>query len=302
MDFFPQPSAAELAGFRPCKRCRPDSTNPQVGIVQEACKYIAANLDTRITLQRLAKHLGYSPFYLQRLFKKTLGVTPQQYQATLRAANFKANLRQTKKVTSAAYDSGYGSSSRVAETATPQLGMTPASYGKRGKGAKIAYTIFDCEIGKILLAATQRGICSLQIGSSSAELDRELREEFSAAELYRDTASLSAHVEAVRKCIAGHNTALQLPLDIRATAFQSSVWSALREIPLGSVQPYQHVAASIGHPRAHRAVARACAANPVALLIPCHRVVPKSGGDGGYRWGRERKAALLANERKSRRG
>jgi len=250
-----------------------------------------------VTLPQLAKHLGYSPFHLQRAFKKPLGVTPQQSTAARRVGSFRSNLRSTAKVVDAAYDTGSSSSSRVSESATPLLGMTPASYGKNGKGAKIAYAIFDSELGKVLVAATERGVCSLKFGASASALERGLREEFPAADLHRDDARLTSHISAVRRCIAGQNAALQLPLDIRATAFQTLVWSALRQIPAGSVQLYEQVARSIGHPRAHRAVARACASNNVALLIPCHRVVPKSGGDGGYRWGNERKTALLAAER-----
>jgi AraC family transcriptional regulator, regulatory protein of adaptative response / methylated-DNA-[protein]-cysteine methyltransferase len=303
VDFFPQPAAAERAGFRACKRCRPNTEDTQATVIREACKFIDANLDSRVTLPRLAKHVGYSPFHLQRIFKKGLGITPQQYQASRRLASFKSDLRKSAKVVDAAYRSGYSSSSRVSENATPQLGMTPASYGKKGKGARIAFTVFDSELGKVLIAETSRGLCCVKIGSSSAELERELREEFSAAEIRRDDSALASHATAVRKCIAGQNTALRLPLDIRATTFQSQVWQALRQIPLGSVLEYSEVARTIGHPRAHRAVARACAANPVALIVPCHRVVPKSGqrgkDDGGYRWGRERKAALLKAERRS---
>lgn len=304
VDFFSRPDAAERAGFRACKRCRPNAESPQAEIVREACTFIDANLESRVTLARLAKRLGYSPFHLQRIFKKTMGVTPQQYQASRRVASFKSNLRRSPKVVDAAYDSGYSSSSRVSENATPQLGMTPASYGKKGRGAKIAFSIFNSEIGKILIAETTRGLCSVKLGNSAAELERELREEFNAADIRRDDAGLAAHANAVRGCIAGQNTALQLPLDVRATAFQAQVWSALREIPRGEVREYAEVAKSIGHPRAHRAVARACATNPVALVVPCHRVVPRSGARsenaGGYRWGRERKAALLKAERRAR--
>src|SRR3954469_16563517 len=298
VDFFAQPSAAERAGFRACKRCRPDSVSPQTTIVEAACKFIDSHLDTRVTLPQLAKHLGYSPFHLQRVFKSTLGVSPQQYQAARRVLSFRANLKNSTKVVDAAYDAGYSSSSRVSESATPLLGMTPASYGKNGKGAQITYAIFDSELGKVLVAVTQKGVCSLRFGASAAELDRTIREEFSAAEIHRNDSALTSQITAVQRCIAGRSAALQLPLDIQATAFQRLVWSALRRIPIGSVQHYEQVARSIGSPRAHRAVARACASNPVALFVPCHRVVPKSGGDGGYRWGSERKAALLTAERK----
>lgn len=302
VDFFSKPDAAERAGFRPCKRCRPNSANPQLAIVEEACKFIDAHLDTRVTLPQLARFAGYSPFHLQRMFKKTLGISPQQYQAARRVSDFKSNLRSAAKVVDAAYDSGYSSSSRVAESATPQMGMTPASYGKDGEGAKITYAVIETELGKVLIATTERGICSLRFGTSAAELKRELHEEFSAAEIERDDAALKGQADAVRRCIAGQSASAQLPLDIWATAFQRLVWSTLREIPAGSTRHYEDVAKQIGHPRAHRAVARACATNPVALLVPCHRVIPKSGDDGGYRWGGERKTVLLANERGRVRG
>lgn len=295
VDFFAQPAEAERAGFRACKRCRPNAAHPQQNIVAEACKFIESHLDARVTLPQLSKHLGYSPFYLQRLFKKTLGITPQQYQSTRRVADLRSGLRGTTTVADAAYGAGYSSSSRLYENAAPRLGMTPASYGKKGRGASITYSIFDSRLGKMLIAATQHGVCSLKFGDSAAELRNGLRQEFAAAQIRRDNAALTKYVAAVRRCIAGQ-TPTHLPLDIQATAFQGKVWAALRCIPCGSVHHYEDVARSIGRPRSHRAVARACASNNVALLIPCHRVVPKAGGDGGYRWGRERKAALLKAE------
>ncbi len=300
VDFFAQPSAAERAGFRACKRCRPNTQNPQAQIIEAACKFVDEHLDSRVTLSQLAKYTGYSPFHLQRLFKKTLGISPQQYQAQRRLANLKSGLRRNGKVTDAAYDAGYSSSSRLYEKGTSQIGMTPASYGKNGAGAQIAYTIFDCELGKVLVAKTEQGICSLRFASSAAELERELRAEFSAAEIARKDSALTSTVSTVRRCIAGQASARQLPFDVQATAFQRLVWAELQRIPAGGTRTYEDVAKRIGHPRAHRAVARACAANHVAVLIPCHRVVPKAGGDGGYRWGRERKAALLNAERKTR--
>ena len=298
VDFFAQPSAAENAGFRACKRCRPNAAHPQAAIVEAACRFVDAHLDSRVTLSQLAKHTGYSAFHLQRMFKKTLGISPQQYQAQRRLATLKSGLRANGKVIDAAYDAGYSSSSRLYEKGTSQMGMTPASYGKNGAGAKIVYTIFDSDLGKVLVAKTERGICSLRFASSAAELERELRAEFRAAEIARNDSALTAAVSAARRCLAGHNAARQLSFDVQATAFQRLVWAELQRIPAGGTRTYEDVARSIGSPRAHRAVARACASNHVAVLIPCHRVVPKSGGDGGYRWGRERKAALLKAERK----
>ena len=300
VDFFAQPSAAERAGFRACKRCRPNSANPQAAIVEAACKFVDSHLDSRVTLSQLAKHTGYSPFHLQRMFKKTLGISPQQYHAQRRLSNLKSGLRTNGKVIDAAYDAGYSSSSRLYEKGTSQIGMTPASYGKNGAGAQIAYTIFDSDLGKVLVAKTERGICSLRFASSAAELEKELRAEFSAADISRNDSALTSTVSTVRRCLAGGSAARQLPFDVQATAFQRLVWAELQRIPSGGTRTYQDVAQSVGHPRSHRAVARACASNHVAVLIPCHRVVSKSGRKtndaGGYRWGKERKAALLKAE------
>jgi AraC family transcriptional regulator of adaptative response/methylated-DNA-[protein]-cysteine methyltransferase len=299
VDFFAKPAAAEKAGFRACRRCRPNGVHPQLDIVHVACKYIDSHLDQRVTLAGLSKHLGYSPFYLQRLFKRTLGITPQEYQSTQRLANFKSNLRMSDNVTEAIYQAGYGSSSRLYEHATQKLGMTPCSYFNKGKGAKITFTIFDTALGNALMATTSKGVCSIQFGRSISALEADLRAEFSAAELHRDDKALANISAMLSKYISGQEHALNFPLDVRATAFQQLVWNALRQVPRGKTVSYSEVAKQIGAPRAHRAVARACASNPVAVAIPCHRVIHNDGNEEGYRWGNKRKSALLEAERSS---
>jgi len=297
VNFFSKPQAAERAGFRACRRCQPNNVHPQANIVHEACKFIDSHLEQRVTLAALSKYLGFSPFHLQRLFKKVLGITPQEYQSTQRLASFKTNIRKSGNVTNAIYESGYGSSSRLYEHATAKLGMTPASYLNKGKGAHITFSTFGTPLGKMLLATTGKGVCSIQFGSSSAALETTLREEFSAAEISHDDAALAGISAMLVRYIEGRDLALNFPLDIQATAFQRVVWSALRRIPRGKTKSYADIAKQIGKPHSHRAVAMACASNPVALAIPCHRVIHKSGNLDGYRWGTKRKSALLNNER-----
>lgn len=295
--FFARPSAAEKAGFRACRRCQPNGVHPQKEIIQAACKFIDSHLDGRVTLAAMSKHLGFSPFYLQRLFKKVLGITPQQYQSTQRLANFKSNLKRAGNVTDAIYQAGYGSSSRVYESATEKLGMTPCSYLNHGKGAKISYTIFDTPLGKVLLAATEKGVCSIQFGSNTSSLEISLRDEFSAAEITRDDSALAGLSKTLVKYIEGRELSLDFPLDIQSTAFQRLVWTALRNVPRGKTRSYAEIARQIGKPNSHRAVARACASNPVAVAVPCHRVIHSDGRADGYRWGNKRKSALLKVER-----
>jgi AraC family transcriptional regulator of adaptative response/methylated-DNA-[protein]-cysteine methyltransferase len=297
VDFFARPSAAEKAGFRACRRCQPNGVHPQKGIIHAACKFIDTHLDERVTLAAMSKHLGFSPFYLQRLFKKMLGITPQHYQSTQRLANFKSNLKKSGNVTDAIYQAGYGSSSRLYENATEKLGMTPCSYLNHGKGAKISYTIFDTPLGKLLLAATEKGVCSIQFGSNTSSLEMGLRDEFSAAEITQNDSALAGLSKTLVKYIEGRELSLNFPLDIQATAFQRLVWTALRNVPRGKTQSYADIARQIGKPHAHRAVARACASNPVALAVPCHRVIHRDGRADGYRWGNKRKSALLKTER-----
>jgi AraC family transcriptional regulator of adaptative response/methylated-DNA-[protein]-cysteine methyltransferase len=296
--FFREREAAERAGFRPCKRCKPDAADgpdPNAQLIEKVCRYIDAHPDEPVTLETLGRALAISPFYLQRTFKAHTGITPRAYADSRRLQSLKTGLREGHSVTRSLYDAGYGSSSRLYEKASSQLGMTPARYRKQGFGITIQYAIAATPIGKMLLAATDRGICSIRFGDAEATLESELRIEYPKAEIVRSDRRLGEQVKALRAIIQGESK-IALPMDIQATAFQRQVWQALQAIPRGATKSYSKIAADIGHPKAARAVARACAANPVAVVIPCHRVVREDGSLGGYRWGLERKRKLLSLE------
>ena len=303
--FFATTDAAREAGFRACKRCRPDAgpaaADPWIEKVRRACVYLS-NVEGHPALATLAERLGGSPYHLQRNFKRIVGVSPREYAEACRLRKVKGRLRQAGDITAAMLDAGYGSSSRFYERAVPKLGMAPSVYRRGGAGMQIGYTIVDsanASLGRLLVAATPRGICAVAMGSSGAELTRALEREYPAATITADAGSLADWTKAILAHLAGRAPRLDLPLDVQATAFQWQVWQALASIPYGETRTYAEVAASIGKPRAARAVARACATNPVALAIPCHRVVPAAGGEGGYRWGVGRKKALLKSERRS---
>jgi AraC family transcriptional regulator of adaptative response/methylated-DNA-[protein]-cysteine methyltransferase len=299
VSFFALPEAAEQAGFRPCLRCRPrhaTAIDPKVELVQRACDLIAA-ADESLTLTHLSEQLGISSFHLQRTFKKIVGISPRQYAESKRAKKFKANVREGQPITSAMYDAGYGSSSRLYERSTAELGMTPATYSRNGRGAFINYAVAECDLGYLLVAATEKGICAVRLGSTETELETDLREEFSAARVARDEGQLREWVGQILEHLAGRRPDLNLPLDVQATAFQRLVWEALQAIPYGSTRSYAQVAQAIGRPTAVRAVARACATNPVALVVPCHRVIGSDKSLSGYRWGPERKKRLLDQEK-----
>jgi AraC family transcriptional regulator, regulatory protein of adaptative response / methylated-DNA-[protein]-cysteine methyltransferase len=301
--FFPVPAAAQLAGFRPCRRCRPagpERPDPRVPLVREACRLIDAHPDEPARLATLAGRVGATPHQLLRAFRGVLGISPRQYGDARRLERFKTRLKERKKVSPALYEAGYSSPSRVYERTHAQLGMTPAAYGRGAPGTRIAYTVAPCPLGRLLVAATERGICRIGLADATEALEADLREEFPGAELRRDSGELTRWVEAILRYLDGRLEPLDLPLDVRATAFQRRVWEALRKIPYGRTRSYAEIARSIGRPRATRAVARACATNPAALVIPCHRVVRADGELGGYRWGSERKRALLENERAKR--
>jgi len=296
--FFRARAAAEHAGFRACKRCKPEAagaSDPNAQLVEKVCRYIETHPDEPVTLEALSRALGMSPFHLQRTFKARTGITPRAYADSRRLDSLKAGLREGHSVTRSLYDAGYGSSCRLYERASSQLGMTPSRYRKQGAGETIHYAIAATPIGRMLLAATDRGVCSIQFGDSEAKLERELGVEFPKAEIIRSDRKLGAQVKALRAIIQGENKT-PLPLDIQATAFQRRVWEELQSIPRGATKSYSKIAADIGHPKAARAVARACATNPVAVAIPCHRVVREDGAMGGYRWGVDRKQKLLALE------
>jgi len=298
--FFDTPADAEHAGYRACRRCRPDqaiAADPWVEKIRRACVYLA-NVDGHPSLASLASRLGGSPYHLQRNFKRLVGVTPREYAEACKLRKVRAGLRQGSDVTGAMFDAGYGSSSRFYERAAPKLGMSPTVYRRGGAGSTIRHAIVDSPLGLLLVAATARGICAVRMGSSRAALLDTLTREYPRATHVAGDAALERWTAEILEHLEGRQPRLDLPLDIRATAFQWQVWQALASIPYGETRSYADVAGAIGRPTAVRAVARACAANPVAIAIPCHRVVPASGGIGGYRWGAERKQALLAAERR----
>ncbi len=300
--FFPSCAAAELEGFRPCRRCRPRERSPHAALVLGVCRWIQEHLEERNDLSSLARRVGLSPFHLQRIFKRSLGITPRQYLDGCRFEAFKNKLRQASSVTEAVYAAGYGSSSRAYERTGARLGMTPSHYRGGGKEIGIRYATVACPLGRLLIAATERGICAISLGDRDALLEASLRKEFPAAKIRRDRHGLGLAVQAALRYLNGSHSRLDLPLDVRATAFQWRVWSALRSIPRGQTRSYSQIANAIGQPRAIRAVAHACAANPAALLIPCHRAIRSDGQLGGYRWGLKRKQQLLHRENTSVRG
>lgn len=298
--YFRNRESAERAGFRACKRCKPDVAAGQAGnwdAVEKVCRYIDAHPGEPATLDVLSRALGMSPFHLQRTFKTLTGITPRAYADSRRLLALKVGLRQGHSVTRSMYDAGYGSSSRLYERAASQLGMTPSRYRKQGAGVKIRYAIGSTPIGRVLIAATAQGVCSIQFGDSDAALESAMRAEFPKAAFDRTDREMAAHLRTIRDLIQGQGSELP-PLDIQATLFQRLVWEQLQTIPRGLTKSYSEVARAIGHPRAARAVARACATNPVAVAIPCHRVVREDGDMGGYRWGIARKQKLLKLERR----
>lgn len=297
--FFELPEAAEQAGFRACLRCRPERArvlDPQVELVRRVCRLLDASESEPLKLAELATRTGVSIFHLQRTFKRVMGISPRQYLAARRIGNFKTLVRKGDSVTNALYDSGFNSSSRLYENAAEELGMTPATYSRGGRGANINYTIVDSCMGRLLVAMTERGVCAVRMGDRDRELERDLQLEFPHARINRDDAVLHATVQKILKHLDQHDPRLNLPLDVVATAFQRQVWEKLRAIPYGQTVSYGDVARALGKPGAVRAVGRACATNPVALVIPCHRVVREDKSLGGYRWGLSRKRKLLEQE------
>jgi AraC family transcriptional regulator of adaptative response/methylated-DNA-[protein]-cysteine methyltransferase len=303
VQFFLRPEQAEQAGYRACLRCRPKSSsgNTLSDSVKAICRFIEQHLDEPLTLGRLGREFRQSPFHLQRRFKQVLGITPRAYADSCRLRLLKRNLQAGDSVTRAMYDAGYGSSSRLYEKTASHLGMTPDKYRRGAIAAAIRYTCADSPLGRMLIAATERGICSIQFASTDDELLEGLKHEFPFASRKLDDGGLRSWVNALLRHLRGEDldSSSSLPLDIRATAFQRRVWTYLQSIPFGATRSYSEVAKAIGRPGAVRAVARACATNPVAVAIPCHRVVRQDGSISGYRWGIERKQALLAMEKQS---
>jgi AraC family transcriptional regulator of adaptative response/methylated-DNA-[protein]-cysteine methyltransferase len=308
--FFDGPEAAERGGFRACRRCRPragaNGSSAAAECVARLCREIdrimAEQPDERITLAALAARSGMSADGLDRIFRKHLGVTPRQYVDARRLRHLKSHLRNGSSVTEALYDAGYGSSSRVYERAPGQLGMTPLAYRRGGENLEIKYTVTPCPLGLVLVAATERGISALYLGDSKRKLEGELKREFPRAAISEDRNGLGRWVEGIVEHLRGRQPRLDLPLDVQGTAFERRVWEELRKIPYGTTRTYTEIARAIGKPRAVRAVARACAMNPVSVVIPCHRVVRSDGQLAGYRWGQDRKYALLEKEKSAKSG
>ncbi len=308
--FFTLPQAAEQQGFRPCLRCQPSIArlrDPRVAAVAGVCREIEARLLTdsgqeagqSMTLAALSATAGMSPHQLERAFRGVMGITPRQYADTHRMLCLKSHLKKGDTVTTALYEAGYGSSSRLYERTPGQLGMTPAKYRQGGADMRIQYTIVDSRLGRMLVGATNRGVSAVYLGQSDARLEAALQKEYPRAELRRDRAgmgNLNAWVEKILVHLHGQEPNLDLPTDVQATAFQRRVWEELRRIPYGSTRTYTQIARTIGRPTAIRAVARACATNPVSVVVPCHRVVRADGNLAGYRWGIDRKRTLLDQE------
>lgn len=297
VEFFATSDLAERAGYRACKRCAPGETHPQAHMLTQACDYIERNIDSTIKLDKLGKTVGLSAFHTQKLFRRYLGISPRQYQQARRMENFRKNLLTNDSVTTAMYDAGFASSSRLYESANEHLGMTPTTYRSGGKDVAIRYSITDSPLGKMLVATTDNGVCAVAFGSLESELEDDLASRFPLSERSRDEQSLGSAVKQILTQMTEHPVALELPLDVRATAFQRRVWEALRRIPRGETRTYSQIAQEIGQPTAVRAVARACATNPVAVVVPCHRVIGSDGTLTGYRWGVERKKKLLELEK-----
>jgi AraC family transcriptional regulator of adaptative response/methylated-DNA-[protein]-cysteine methyltransferase len=309
VEFFATPAAAARAGFRACRRCRPDQTLPPA---MKALERVRARLDARLdsapSLDVLAREAGLSPGHLQRSFRAAFGLSPKQYVLERRATRFKSLLRRTATVTDAQYDAGYSAPSRAQAGASAHFGMAPSTYRSGGRGAEIRYALRETEFGVLLVASTVRGICAVELGDSADALESKLAREFPEATRRRvDARGAKADerflgwIDAMLEHVSGRQPRLPVPTDVAATAFQRRVWRALQQIPYGETRTYAEVAKAIGQPKAARAVAMACAANPVALVVPCHRVVPATNGPGGYRWGVRRKKLLLEQERSRRR-
>lgn len=295
--FFTTSEAAELAGLRACLRCKPkrsEKVDPQIVKILKACELLES--EDLYSLDDLAEEVGLSSYHLQRSFKEIIGVSPKKYSEAKRMERFKSELREGGDVTAAMYDAGFGSSSRLYEKAAESMGMTPAAYKKGGQGVTINYSITDCELGRILVARTIKGLCSVAFADDDASLEETLNTEYPNAEIVKDAKVLKGFVDEIMKHLSGEKKRLDLPLDIQATAFQMRVWDLLRKIPYGETVTYSQIAEKLGDTKKVRAVAQACANNRVAVVIPCHRVIGRSGRLSGYRWGVSRKEKLLAAE------
>lgn len=298
VEFFDSCAAAAQAGYRPCRRCRPDDVSPDerlAEIVVRACRRIET-AEKAPTLAELALEAGLSPWHFQRIFRERVGLTPKHYARSHQLGRLREGLRTERSVTEATYAAGFGSSSRVHERARERLAMTPSAYRKGAAGMTIRYGVAACDLGRVGMAVTEQGICAIELGDETEAVVERLRASFPKARLEEAGAEFADLLERVVALVEAPASPVELPLDIRGTAFQERVWEALRRIPPGTTATYAEIARRIGHPRAQRAVAGACAANRLAVAVPCHRAVRSDGGAGGYRWGVARKRALLGRE------
>ena len=298
VEFHLSPVAAERAGFRACKRCRPGQPSlaqAQAIHVAELCRFLEA-ADPTPSLSELSLRSGLSPYHLHRVFKASTGLTPRAYAAAHRGRRMREALERSPTITEAIYSAGFNSSGRFYERTNAVLGMTPTSYRRGGAQTGIRFAVGACSLGAILVAATETGVCAVLLGDDANELTRDLQDRFPRATVMGGDAEFERWVAKVVGAVEAPGTGLNLPLDVRGTAFQQRVWAALQKIPVGSTASYSEIAKLIGSPKSVRAVAQACGANALAVLIPCHRVVRMDGGLSGYRWGVERKRALLTRE------
>ena len=298
VQFFDTCQAAEHAGYRPCKRCKPEQIeqeNEIIGMITKVCRILEMEEEIP-SLNQLAAIAGMSKFHFHRLFKKTTGLTPREYAATRRETRLRENITRKNTITEAIYDAGYNANSRFYEKSNQVLGMTPTIYRSGGKDMKIRYAIGDSSLGLILIAESERGLCSIMLGDDPDQLMQDLRKRFPKADLIPGESEFEQHVARVINFVESPKIGLDLPLDIQGTVFQQRVWQALRLIPPGMTASYAEIASRIGSPKGARAVAQACATNYLAVAIPCHRVVHTDGSVSGYRWGVERKKALLKRE------
>jgi len=301
VEYFESNEQAAAAGYRACKRCRPESLSQaqrRQALAIQACRAIEQS-DSPLLLTELARQAGLSPHHFHRIFKETMGLTPKDYYKSVRAGRVAASLQAAPSVTEAIYAAGFNSTGRFYEESAALLGMAPSAYRKGAAGEHIRYAVAPCTLGKVLVAATRKGVCAIEFGEAERELVKRLRERFPKAQFEPGDAEFNDWVGRVLAYLDQPQGALDLPLDVRGTVFQHRVWRALRDIPAGQTASYAEIARRIGQPKAHRAVAHACAANQVAVAIPCHRVVRGDGNLAGYRWGVERKAALLRREDES---
>jgi AraC family transcriptional regulator of adaptative response/methylated-DNA-[protein]-cysteine methyltransferase len=303
VEFFATSDEASEAGYRACRRCRPDEievSDPGLAAVIATCRQLERADDVE-SVSAIASKLGYSERHLRRRFLETIGVTLSSYERAQKAERVRASLRGGSPVMEAVIEAGYGSTRAFYEHGATRLGMAPGRFRDGARGERIRYTAVETDLGIVAVAATNQGVCSVRLGASKSELIEGLKAEFPLATMVRDDEGMSEVAGILASAVRGEKSASQLPLDLAGTAFQIRVWEALRRIPLGETRTYSEVATEIGAPRAVRAVASACAANEVAIAIPCHRVVRRDGSLGGYRWGINRKEALLAAERPRRR-